>query len=267
MVNIKQALIYLFLGAFTFYLFALLPLFIGIVDNLETLTLAQAVGLEKSISMVALFLFCLLVAFFLKDKELHFSYTNPSKTLTIGFLGFLAITAFVFFWEWATQDNSSTTLVKGLGIGKNFLDDLWLIVAIALLGPIAEELAFRWLIYNFLKHAFAKFFSLKITIPIAVAISSWAFMSVHGADEQTSQFLALFIVGVILALTYEFSNSIFAPIFAHSLNNALAFYQNINVAKITLFSDWLLLILTLLPLLALILTLLMKKIYEKLILA
>lgn len=263
--RIKKVLIYLFLGVFTFYLFALLPLFIGMLDSSQTLTLAQTVGLEKSISTVVLFLFCLLVAFWLKDKELHFSSTNFSKTLAIGFLGFLAITVFVFFWERVTQDNSSIALIKGLGIGENFLDDLWLIVSIALFGPIAEELAFRLLIYNFLKNTIAQFFSLKFAIPIAVTISSWAFMAIHGADEQASQFLALFIVGVIFAVTYEFSGSIFAPIFAHSLNNALAFYQNINAAKITLFSSWLLLILALMPFFALILTLLMKKIHEKLL--
>lgn len=251
----------LLLAFLAFALFIFVPLVLTYVDFFHGVTNSMVAMVEKSFSMVVMFLFCVAVTIFIKDKNFHFLQQRFFFTLAVGFLGFLGITLFVFMWESFTQDSSSVALIKQMGIGESFWDDLWLIFAIVLFGPIVEELTFRWLIYSLVKKAFSTFISLKISIIIAMVISSWAFMVIHGANEQISQHFALFIVGLILALIYEISGSIVVPIIAHCLNNALALYQNITQAHISFASNWLLLAVILLPFVSFLIIFIMQKFF------
>lgn len=87
---------------------------------------------------------------------------------------------------------------------------LVLMTLMACIGaPFAEEVAFRGYIYPAVKR-FAG-------IPVAVTFSALLFAAVH---MNMAVLLPLFLLGVILALVYEFTGSIWAPIVVHFSFNA-----------------------------------------------
>ena len=92
-------------------------------------------------------------------------------------------------------------------------------VATVLGAPVSEELFFRGFLYKGLRRRFRMW-------PAAL-ISSLPFALVHGAYGSLSQgailVLALFPVGVGLALVYEHRQSLMAAISAHALFNAVGF--------------------------------------------
>ena len=84
-------------------------------------------------------------------------------------------------------------------------------LSVALLGPVAEEVFFRGLIYNELKKAMRPL--------IAGGISAAVFGMVHGAAVWM---LVGFLAGVALAWIYERTGSLWASILVHITNNTLA---------------------------------------------
>lgn len=81
----------------------------------------------------------------------------------------------------------------------------------AIIAPIVEELTFRGLLYQWLrKHT-------GVLLPVLV--SGALFSAVHFIPQL---FLGLFLVGVILALAFEWSQSLWVPIALHMLQNSLA---------------------------------------------
>lgn len=86
-----------------------------------------------------------------------------------------------------------------------------LILATVILGPIAEELIFRGLTYDRLRH--------YVSIPAAIIISALMFGAYHA---NVIQFIYASIMGILLAFYYEKSGSILAPVVAHMVMNAVA---------------------------------------------
>lgn len=84
-----------------------------------------------------------------------------------------------------------------------------LIIATVLLGPAAEEIIFRGLVYERLKH--------YVKLPLAILISAALFGIYHG---NVIQFIYATIMGTILAFYYEKSGGILAPVAAHMMMNA-----------------------------------------------
>ncbi len=81
----------------------------------------------------------------------------------------------------------------------------------AIIAPIVEELTFRGLLYQWLrKHT-------GVLLP--VLLSGALFSVVHFIPQL---FLGLFLVGVILALAFEWSQSLWVPIALHMLQNGLS---------------------------------------------
>ena len=86
-----------------------------------------------------------------------------------------------------------------------------------LLAPIAEELFFRGTLFKVLKESFS--------LPFAVVFSSVAFAFVHSG---LSAVLTAFFAGVILALIYSLSKSVWLCVLCHFLNNALALFVTVD---------------------------------------
>jgi membrane protease YdiL (CAAX protease family) len=86
------------------------------------------------------------------------------------------------------------------------------IVSVVIMAPIAEELLFRGILFNTIKHA---------GYPLAGMFASAAlFALVHGS---MALMLPLFVMGFALAWVYEKSGSIIAPIVMHATFNAINF--------------------------------------------
>ena len=86
------------------------------------------------------------------------------------------------------------------------------IISVVIMAPIAEELLFRGILFNTIKHA---------GYPLAGMFASAAlFALVHGS---MALMLPLFVMGFALAWVYEKSESIIAPIVMHATFNAINF--------------------------------------------
>lgn len=83
-----------------------------------------------------------------------------------------------------------------------------LLLAAGILAPIAEEAFFRGVLYGWLRR--------RLGLVLAVSISALVFGLVH---VQPIHALIAAIMGVGLALLYEFSRSLWVPILTHVVNN------------------------------------------------
>ena len=99
--------------------------------------------------------------------------------------------------------------VKLLGESKDPLV-LGLVAVVACVGaPLAEEVVFRGYIYAAVKRF--------TNIPFAVIFSGLLFGAVHG---NLLALLPLTVLGIVLALAYEYTGSLWAPIAIHFCFNA-----------------------------------------------
>lgn len=87
---------------------------------------------------------------------------------------------------------------------------LGMLAVAAVVAPVAEELAFRGLLYRWLRE--------RAGIGLGMAGSALAFSVLHGIAGLIP---AIFVLGLILAWVYERAGSIWAPIIVHGVYNAI----------------------------------------------
>lgn len=94
------------------------------------------------------------------------------------------------------------------------LGSLWTqYLLIAVVAPVAEEVCFRGFLFAGLRNR-APF--------IVAAVGASLFFGLLHFDTGPSAVPQLVVFGVILALLYERTRSLWPPIFFHALNNAIA---------------------------------------------
>ncbi|MGN1208011.1 MAG: lysostaphin resistance A-like protein, partial [Christensenellales bacterium] len=103
------------------------------------------------------------------------------------------------------------TLPISLNSPLNFV---YLIFTMGILAPISEELLFRGIILQGLENKGTK---------NAVLLSGLMFMIMHLSLHQT---IYQFLLGVIMALIVIYTQSIFASIFVHFVNNSVVLFIN-----------------------------------------
>lgn len=87
---------------------------------------------------------------------------------------------------------------------------LLMLVVVGVVAPFAEEVAFRGVLFAWLRDRFG--------VAIGVIASSLFFSLLHGLPQLIP---ALFVVGAVLAILYHRSGSLWTAIIAHGLFNAL----------------------------------------------
>lgn len=87
------------------------------------------------------------------------------------------------------------------------------LVLTLILAPVAEELLMRGILYRELRR------TLRVNIPVATVASSAVFALLHGNGVQIG---ATMLLGILLALAYEFTGSIIVPIALHAGFNLLS---------------------------------------------
>ena len=127
--------------------------------------------------------------------------------------GGLAVAAGLLLGTGAALVNLLTMLATQQGRGAaGTLDPgtVALVLHVALLAPVAEELAFRGLLYRGLR---------QVTRPLpAAVVSSLIFAVMHTHLAQGAWALGL---GLLLAFAYEQTRSLLAPMLVHALFNAV----------------------------------------------
>ncbi len=91
---------------------------------------------------------------------------------------------------------------------------------IIVVAPVSEEVFFRGFMYAGLRR------SLPVAVAALISAAFWGSLHLSGGNVGVAIQLAVF--GVILALLYERSGSLWATIFAHALNNTVAFLYLVN---------------------------------------
>lgn len=97
------------------------------------------------------------------------------------------------------------------GQGFSWLNFLLTLLLAGGIAPLVEETIFRGLIYGWLRA--------HMPIVGAIVISAAVFSAAHVIPLL---FPALFVVGIILAIVYEYSGSLWTSILLHSIQNTLA---------------------------------------------
>jgi len=94
------------------------------------------------------------------------------------------------------------------------------VLAIGILGPIAEETAFRGLLMSFLNRT-----RLRIYGAIFVSAALWSCMHF----QYSPVLLALiFVDGVVLGIARHITRSIYVPIAMHIMGNLFSIYQSLS---------------------------------------
>lgn len=133
---------------------------------------------------------------------------NVLSVLGLGFLVYWAINLLVGLTPWPQNWMDALEQSTGMVLGGG----LWVsILFTTITVPIAEELLFRGAIYGALKKGMAK--------PIALILQAVIFGVMHG---NMIQGIYAFALGVVLALIYERTKSIWAPILMHMLVNGIS---------------------------------------------
>ena len=125
---------------------------------------------------------------------------------------FMGVLDFVGYNEWLGQFIEGDGIQEGVKLLQETKDPLVFILmgVVACIGaPLAEEVVFRGYIYTMVKR--------MAGLPLAVILSGLLFGAVH---MNLVALLPLTVLGIILALSYEYTGSLWAPIAIHFCFNA-----------------------------------------------
>jgi len=110
-------------------------------------------------------------------------------------------------------DRATTTMPwKPIAASPNWYDSLGLLLLGLLMAPVAEEVFFRGMLYNALRR--------RLHVVVAAPVQAIIFgLSHHFGPADTT---GVALIGLALALLYEWRKTLVAPVLMHALVNALA---------------------------------------------
>ncbi len=109
---------------------------------------------------------------------------------------------------------------------ESILGYILLIIAVAIIAPIGEELLFRGFLQQFLEKNWKD-------ITRAILITSLFFSIIH---MNPYWFIQIYVLGVMLGFLSWKTNSIFPPLILHALNNGTALlFSFIDIEKNSLY--------------------------------
>ncbi len=175
-------------------------------------------GILVALLEVAAILLCVYV---LGIRRRHVTWAeigfHPTPRIWLHIAGFLACLPFFL------SDLAAIAVSRALGLrpansqvasslpaGESWLPVLAIIILVGFAIPVAEEVIFRGVLYNWLRG--------RLSVLPAVLVSSFVFGAAHGDLVRGA---AAFALGVFFALVYEGSRSLYPSIFLHAFNNTL----------------------------------------------
>jgi len=146
-------------------------------------------------------------------RDLGLRYYSIGKTMWYTFISLVAIFIISFIYVYVMNavlgieapSSKIEILIRNRSISNTIL-----LVVVAFIGPVVEEVFFRGFLYSAFKKSWG-------VLP-ALFISSVLFSVVH---LQVYSFLPLFIIGWLLAYIFEKTRSLFPAIFLHAIYNLI----------------------------------------------
>ena len=141
-------------------------------------------------------------------KSTSWSWILISITVTLALIPIVSlITLLVLFLSGQPMDNPQLDFL--LPEGLSVLDGLLMLLLAGFLAPFGEELLFRGVLYKFTRD--------KWGVWMGVFLSSLLFGLIHG---NLAVGLTGFFVGIVAAILYEYSKSLWTAIIVHIINNS-----------------------------------------------
>lgn len=132
---------------------------------------------------------------------------------------------------------SSSNVLGDFGFGESMQKDFVLASSLVIFAPLWEEIFFRGLVFRAVRDSLHRRFKNALPAIVAIAFSGFIFMSAHGDEDQQAQAPYLFLLGVLLALSYLLTGNLLAPITLHTVNNAYAIGDTVRDSQFTLAND------------------------------
>ncbi len=182
------------------------------------------------ITIISNSLFVLVVCLFCKLKKVDVKTCWKLNKAGVGAYIMACIIAFTYSMAFSliTYD-AAVNAVSPIRVSTDFYGQwgIW-ILALALLisAPIAEEIMCRALMLNMLKKSFS--------VPIAILISATIFGVMHILAGGISLAIGAFLMGLLLAVIYEKTKSLWAVMVAHMVANLPEFilFQSPEIGRV-----------------------------------
>jgi len=216
-------LLHYLLGLFLVYLLCENGINLFFSYDLSSAVSINLMKVMQLFSAVGTFVTPLLLYGYLTNFQFYFKKNFTRQSVLIVFAIMLLITPLVSFlleWnmtidfpEWMLKyDIDSEAIVLAFLDMNNYGDLLLNLLVMAIIPALGEELFFR----GFLQQSLSKYFN---NIHLAIFITSFLFSAIH------LHFNGLFprmLLGLILGYLFYWSQSLWIPIIAHFINNAMA---------------------------------------------
>ena len=183
----------------------------------------DAVKFIQMFSAIGLFITPTLLYAYLCDFDLKLKLNFNRQTLMLAITIMILINPFIaFIYEWNLSfnipdwmmvfDNNAEKITKYF-LKMNTLGDLFFnLLVMAIIPAIGEELLFR----GYLQQKMTKWLGKP---HVAIIVTAFLFSAIH---MQFQGFLPRFALGLVLGYLFYWSGSLWLPIIAHFLNNAIA---------------------------------------------
>lgn len=159
-------------------------------------------------------------------KELGLNWDRPLRlllsglgggvaALTLSYAAFFALYFLFYLIAGRPPSMGETEELRGIGGGGLTL----VVMVVVLFAPVFEEIFFRGLFYSALRR--------RLGPRAAIAVNGIIFGALH---FQPPFMISLVLVGMVLAYLYEKTDSLFAPMAAHSLYNLAVVLASLFIA-------------------------------------
>ena len=120
--------------------------------------------------------------------------------------------------EWLIKGNLDSLEMRGelLSAGSDtWYGFLFMLAGVGVAAPIAEELFFRGLLYDWIRQ--------RVSVPWSVVISSLLFALAH--PDSIAVMTSAFIMALVLAAAYEHTKSLWLSIAMHVITNSMSVFM------------------------------------------
>jgi uncharacterized protein len=156
-------------------------------------------------------------------------------------------------------DENSNQLLKDTGFGDTTAKDVAYAILYPVAAPVAEELLFRGILFKGLRDGLRDRLGRGGAVALAALLSGAIFGGAHLGGGQDAFIPVLIALGVLLALAYEWSGTIYVPILIHAVNNAIATGSSAEPT-----ADWIYAIIVAAPILAVLTAMALARIVRRL---